>query len=111
MKFYQLKTSQDISLIKLPTPIVYNENVQPIKLPKLSQVSGNFLNQHGVVSGFGRLTDSSTHVSQTLHFVDMRIIANSECAGIFGSRIANSHVICAKGADKGSNQNACLGGE
>lgn len=100
---------QDISLIKLPSPIPFGDSISAIQLPKLSQASTSFLNKHGIVSGYGRISDDSTHVSQNLNYVDMRVISKTECSNIFGSKIVTNNVICARGAEK-SNRNACLGG-
>lgn len=49
------------------------------------------------------------HVSPNLNFVMMIVIGNTECAKIFGSKIVNTNIICARGFED-KHQNACLGG-
>lgn len=91
-------------------PIKFNLNISPIQLPSRSQAANTFINNEVSVSGFGRITDDSTQVSQNLNYVTMRVIGNMECANIFGAKIVTSNVICARGRD-GKDQNACLGGK
>lgn len=62
------------------------------------------------ISGYGRISDESNHVSQKLNFVNLRVISNPECANIFGSKTITKNVICAKGAVKNNhNTGACMG--
>lgn len=101
---------QDISLVQLPTPIPFSTYIAPVALPRKSQASATYFNQHATVSGFGRQTDSAEHVSENLNFVVMNVIGNSECASIYGSKIVSDNIICARGF-KDMHQNACLGGK
>jgi secreted trypsin-like serine protease len=92
--------SNDIAIIKLPVKIPFNKNVQPIKLPAKSSTRSVYLREKVTVSGFGRTSDEVNAISQTLNFVDLKVISNSECADIFGSKIVTNKVICAKGIAK-----------
>jgi Trypsin len=100
---------QDISLIKLPRVIPFSKNISPVQLPSKSQVAATYLDHKSVVSGYGRTSDDAKQVSQTLNYVNMKVIANSECSKVFGSKIVTPNVICAKGLDD-VKSNACLGG-
>lgn len=61
------------------------------------------------MSGFGRVTDDSTQVSNSLNYVTMRVIGNDQCSAIYGSRVVSNNVLC--GAGIGKKMNACLGGK
>lgn len=89
--------SNDIALIKLPVKVPFSTKVQPIQLPSKSHVKSNYFNEKVTVSGFGRTSDKSNLISQTLNFVDLKVISNSDCADIFGSKIVTNKVICARG--------------
>jgi len=106
--FNSVLLNNDIALIKLPSPIPFGKSITPILLPKASQASSNWHKKQAVVSGFGRITDESAQVSSNLNFVNVRVIGNSDCASIFGSKIVTKSVICAKGMEN-VNQNACQG--
>ena len=96
-------------MIKLPVKIPFNSKVSPIQLPKASDRFKNYVNSESVVSGFGRTSERS-QISKTLNFVNMRVVDNKDCLKLFGAKIVNENVICAKGWIA-KNQNACMGGE
>jgi Trypsin len=100
---------QDIALVKLPKVIPFSRKISPIQLPSKSQVAATYLNKKSVVSGYGRTSDDAKQVSQTLNYVNMKVVANSGCAKIFGSKIVTPNVICAEGLDD-IKSNACMGG-
>lgn len=111
-KFDSKLLNHDISIIKLPVKIPFSKNVQPVKLPtkNASFKLPNYFNEEVTVSGFGRTSDTTNQISQTLNSVSLRVISNSECADIFGSKIVTNFVICAKGIVKNhQNTGSCLG--
>jgi secreted trypsin-like serine protease len=97
-------------LIKLPAKVPFNLSIQPVALPKASCAKFSYLDREVKVSGFGRTYDDSKHLSQTLNFINLRVISSSDCATIFGSKIVTKNVICAKGIVKEHhNTGACMG--
>lgn len=50
----------DLAVVRLSTSVVYNDFVRSVRLPNLRQVDVTFVNQLGVVSGWGRTTNFNT---------------------------------------------------
>lgn len=99
--------NNDIALIPLQYPLTFGINIQPIKLPTLSQEHALFLNHRAVASGFGKTSDSGS-ISTFLKWVNLRIILNDDCAKVFGREVVVPSIICARGWDT-SSQNICQG--
>lgn len=49
------------------------------------------------VSGWGKTSDSSSGVSQTLNYVQLTSITNQQCANVYGSSVIVASTICAVG--------------
>lgn len=84
--------ADDISLIKLNSPVVSSINVMPIALPADddSSLNGEVLR----VSGFG-LTELG-QISSTLRFTDVKGISLSECQSYYGTMITDK-IVCTRG--------------
>jgi secreted trypsin-like serine protease len=100
--------NNDLACLQLPRTVAFNSKIRPIQLPKLSQTSETFVNQMAVVSGFGRLSDTSTIISSNLNYANLRVIANAECLKKYGSSVVTSSVMCARGWSD-VIQNVCQG--
>jgi secreted trypsin-like serine protease len=107
-KFNPKTLNNDVACIRLPRPVTFTAQIWPVRLPKLSQTMETFLNQKAVVSGFGRLSDTSTTISTDLNFANLRVITNSECLKKYGSSVVSSTVMCAQGWSN-STANVCQG--
>jgi secreted trypsin-like serine protease len=99
--------NNDVAVIPLPTSLVTGPSMQPIRLPTAGQAGSSFLDARARVSGWGATT-SGGGVSNTLNYVDKRVISNTECAAIFGTAVVVSHVVCGLGYDA-PNQSHCGG--
>lgn len=111
IQIYRLNTydpstlRDDISLLKLASPVLFSSNVHPIKLPTNSQASDLYLSSVLIVSGFGLTTENKT--STILQYTTVVGIANEECKETYGSSIRPS-VLCTLGYPN-RNQGSCQG--
>uniref|UniRef100_A0A182Q608 Peptidase S1 domain-containing protein n=1 Tax=Anopheles farauti TaxID=69004 RepID=A0A182Q608_9DIPT len=96
----------DVALVKLPEPVEFSDNIQPVRLPT---GSNNYADQPVVVSGWG-LTQTGGQVSQTLQYATLQVITNSECQKTFSPLIIRKSTLCARGDEKESPCNGDSGG-
>lgn len=91
----------DVALIKLTPPIAFTDKIQAIKLP--AKGSGEFVDRIAVASGWGAQADGGS-VAQKLQWASMRVIANKDCARLYGSNIIKESILCGQGSSspKGS---------
>jgi len=93
--------SYDVALIDLLQPVIINDFVQPIAIDFEFFVT---LIREVYVSGWGKTIDTSTTISETLHYVALRTISNAECQSYYGPTMTGL-VICALG----TGQSTCDG--
>ncbi|XP_046734115.1 brachyurin-like [Diprion similis] len=99
----------DLAVIQLAFPIEFSDRVQPIRLPRRSQVGQTFAGQTGTVSGWGRDSDSSNSVSPVLRWTQNPITTNLACSIYYFFQI-NSAQICLSGEGGRSSCNGDSGG-
>ncbi|KAH8366185.1 hypothetical protein KR093_010059 [Drosophila rubida] len=99
----------DISLIKLPVSIDFNENIQPIKLPVKSNTYNTYAGQQGISSGWGKTSDSATGATDILQYIESPIMNNSGCSPWFGGVVRDTN-ICIKTTGGISTCNGDSGG-
>ncbi|EFA05748.1 chymotrypsin BI [Tribolium castaneum] len=97
--------ANDIALIQLSTSVATSSNVKTISLASSTLGSGVSV----TVSGWGKTSDSSSSISQTLNYVGLTTITNAVCANTYGS-IIQSGIVCAKGSTTQSTCNGDSGG-
>lgn len=121
--------NNDLALLQLPTSLSNSTFIMPVRLPALSQANTTFLNFQTTVSGFGRLNNckfnaqmieigssfnllffssATTVLSNALQVVNMRVMANVNCANIYGTAVVTDNVLCGEGWNV-NTQGACLG--
>lgn len=93
--------SNDIALIQLPEPVDFSLYISPVRLPSRSQLTTDFVGQTVRISGWGRVSDLSTNLPDTLQYADMSVISNLQCLDTFASYITGTK-ICVSTADKRS---------
>ncbi|XP_063591782.1 trypsin-1-like [Penaeus indicus] len=81
----------DIGLVRLATPVTFNQGIRPICLP-VSFVNEDFQNESGVVTGWGT-TSFLGEVSNLLLDVELPVLTTAECTGFYGDRITDN-MIC-----------------
>ncbi|XP_046608056.1 uncharacterized protein LOC124299131 [Neodiprion virginianus] len=99
----------DLAVLRLAFPIEYSNRVQPIRLPSRSQVGQTFAGETGIVSGWGRDSDSSNSVSPVLRWTQNPITTNLACSIYYFFQI-NSAQICLSGEGGRSSCNGDSGG-
>jgi len=105
--YNSLYLTNDIALIKLPTPLTYTNNIQPVKLPSSGSVVG--AGESVTVSGWGKTSDLGG-VSEQLNYVNLNTISDAECASVYGAITINGKVVCCRGNPEQSTCNGDSGG-
>jgi len=96
----------DIALVRVANPLYTpGENVvTPIALPRQNQES--IVGQDATVSGWG-VTAEGGIIPRYLRFVEVPIVADSECRSSYGDQLLENQMICAGFRDGGKD--ACNG--
>lgn len=90
----------DLAVIKLPEPVTFDDNIQPVGLPPTEVGVGVDVTP----TGWGRDSDSSSGISEILRQVTVPTIANPECDAIYG--VVGDGVIC---IDSAGGKGTCNG--
>nr|CAH0106510.1 unnamed protein product [Daphnia galeata] len=85
-----IRARNDVALIKLPAPIEFTPEIQPVCLAPSTESdhTGDILH----ISGWGRRSDNALGISPVLHEVDVPCISNAECAATFGNTIQPGNI-------------------
>ncbi|XP_017484938.1 PREDICTED: serine proteases 1/2 [Rhagoletis zephyria] len=83
----------DISLIKIPS-VSYTRRIQAVPLPAVASSYSTYAGDSAVISGWGRISDSATSVTNSLQYATVQVITNTVCASTFGSTYVTSGNIC-----------------
>ncbi|XP_061386839.1 serine protease 1-like [Musca vetustissima] len=83
----------DISLIKIPS-VTYTSRIQPVRLPAISNSYSTYVGDYAIASGWGKISDSASGVTNNLQWARMQVITNSVCAQTYGTSIVTSTVLC-----------------
>ena len=93
-----MEVIKEFSLFLLMSKIlILTANIGTIALPSRADASVNIDGFNGIVSGFGRFSDSSDYTSTYLLYANVPIINYSRCAQVFGSAYVNSNHVCVDG--------------
>lgn len=71
------------------------ERISAVRLPQPGEILP--VGSEVTVSGWGKTSDASNSVSQTLNYVGLTIISNLQCASVYGSSVIISSTVCAVG--------------
>ncbi|KFB40352.1 hypothetical protein ZHAS_00007846 [Anopheles sinensis] len=99
----------DVAIIRLGTTIVFNEWVQPVRLPARSDTR-LFEGTIGTVTGFGRISDSTTTFATILRYTSNPVLSNEDCLGFWSSLLVEPQNVCLSGAGGRSACNGDSGG-
>ncbi|XP_017072055.2 brachyurin [Drosophila eugracilis] len=69
----------DIALLRLPEDAIICDSIRPIRLPGISSRSVSYDYVLAVASGWGRMNDESTAISDTLRYVARFVESNEDC--------------------------------
>lgn len=95
----------DIALLKLRKPLVFSDQVRPVRLPKRFFEIDTLASNHVTLVGWGR-NASDGPVQTILQQIDYYAVPNDECNSIHGNHIYPSQ-ICA--AEPGGGKGQCSG--
>jgi chymotrypsin len=117
----------DIAVIRLPTSVAFNAQIQPVTLPTRAQAGDQFEGEAATISGWGRFSDgncrllffysehytdkftiffvASNDIAAQLRFVNVPVITNLACRIRFPTIIQDSN-ICSSGE---GGRGACQG--
>ncbi|XP_068142887.1 brachyurin-like [Drosophila tropicalis] len=101
--------TNDISLIKLPVPIQFNEHIQPANLPVKSNSYETYNGQSAIASGWGKISDSASGATDLLRWAEVPIISNTGCTPWYFGMIGSTN-ICIKTTGGTSTCNGDSGG-
>ncbi|XP_023300273.2 brachyurin-like [Lucilia cuprina] len=98
----------DVALIKLPTPLKFNKNINVIPLVPSKDAKNDFVGKFGSVTGFGWPTDRAKRYSERLLWGTVQVISNKECAKKLKERAIEASSMCAV-PYMGTNMSPCRG--
>ncbi|KAA0197131.1 hypothetical protein HAZT_HAZT008994 [Hyalella azteca] len=100
--------TDDLALVKLATPVVFNETVQPICLPERYE---DFIGQLASVTGWGYTTPDAKDYNDILQQTQVEVLPQRSCASILDRQMdaieRRKGIICAGFEDGRSD--ACKG--
>merc|ERR1719438_246538 len=91
----------DFSILTLSSPVTFSKIVSPVCLP--ASRSSLYVGSVATVTGWGTLSSGGSQPDK-LQEVDVNVIANSQCAGNYGSNSITSAMVCAADTGKDSCQ-------
>ncbi|XP_075159746.1 serine protease 1-like [Haematobia irritans] len=99
----------DISLIKIPS-VSYTTKIQAVKIPAIASSYSTYAGDYVIASGWGRISDSASGVTNNLQWARMQVITNTVCAATYGTSIVTASNICVSTAGGVSTCNGDSGG-
>ncbi|XP_046456344.1 brachyurin-like [Daphnia pulex] len=102
-----LRIRNDVALIKLPAPIEFTPEIQPVCLAPTSEP--DHVDDILHISGWGKPSDAAAGISPVLREVDAPCISNEECALTYGNTIQPGN-ICVNTTGGHSSCNGDSGG-
>jgi len=91
--------NNDISLLKLASPFIFNDNVQPIAMPEKGQTFAGT----ATVTGWGTLSSGGV-TSAILQKVDVPLVSDEQCRRAYGAGMVHGSMLCAGEGGKDSCQ-------
>lgn len=91
----------DIALVRLARPVDFNEYIQPVKLPRYSDVGKTYEGDISVVSGWGKAKNEDDFLSKDLRYVDVPVMNQVECGLIYLGFVKDSNICTVGDGGKG----------
>jgi len=99
------KFSYDFSLLRLSTPITFNDKIAPVCLPTSG---GDFASVDAIVTGWGLTTAGGSEIATVLQEVTVQTITNARCRQAYANiGTVDRSMICA--GVEGGGKDACQG--
>ncbi|XP_059482221.1 transmembrane protease serine 9-like [Neocloeon triangulifer] len=102
---YETTNFNDIALLYLASAVTFTDNIKAIALPTASVVTD--AGTIGIVSGFGRTSDSTQTTSNVLKYAELPIVSNDVCTTAYTSSYEPENMICARATQQ--DQADCQG--
>ncbi|XP_017139280.1 serine protease 1 [Drosophila miranda] len=99
----------DISLIKIPVTS-YSTKIQAVKIPAIASSYSTYAGDSVIASGWGKISDSATSVTNNLQWAKLTVITNTVCANTYGTSIVTASNICVSTPNGVSTCNGDSGG-
>ncbi|XP_047486669.1 chymotrypsin BII-like [Penaeus chinensis] len=96
--------TNDLALIKLPSPVQFNDFIGAVKLPSSDVAVGTTVTP----TGWGRPSDSAGGISDILRQVDVPIMDTADCSAVYG-HLGNG-IVCIDAAGGKGTCNGDSGG-
>ena len=93
----------DFALLKLETPLVYDENIRPACLPERSLEIGEM----GTILGWGKTREGVANGSDVLREAEVPIAPHNQCRRLYKEYLISDNMICA--GYKRGRIDACAG--
>jgi len=84
--------SNDLALIRMPSPIVFTDTIQPVCLPSYTDAADDFVGVGVTLTGWGRPSDSAGGISEVLREVDVTTISTADCQAYYS--IVTDNILC-----------------
>ncbi|CAL4066424.1 unnamed protein product, partial [Meganyctiphanes norvegica] len=84
--------TNDLALIKMPEPITFTPEIQPVCLPTYTDANDDFVGASVTLTGWGRDSDSASGISEVLKEVDVTTISTADCQAYYG--IVTDNILC-----------------
>ncbi|XP_066509082.1 vitamin K-dependent protein C-like [Hoplias malabaricus] len=95
-KYNPLTVDNDIALLRLATPVKFNQYILPACLPSRS-LAERVLHLNGtqtVVTGWGKQNETASHYSRALGYITVPLVDHAECARHMVNNLTQN-VLCA----------------
>lgn len=96
-----LRLTDDVALVRLPSAVVFNANIQAIRLSNLRQVSSTYLMQMTHMSGWGRALFSPATVARNVRLAQFHIFSSQACRLLFPGLLESSQICAASSEPSG----------
>lgn len=102
-----INLNNDISLVRLPTPLTLSGFVYPVPIVSRDEVGDSFVGQYAIASGWGKTSDYSMEYAQNLRWAYMIVETQETCIANFGAAVVTDGVICTN--TQGGSVSTCEG--
>lgn len=101
-----IRLTNDVSLIKVSTPIQFSADLQPVCGPDRSS---DYHYRKSVCSGWGTIVSGGACCPQTLRYVSLNVTTNAFCDAEYPRDQITADMICASDNSGGNTRDSCQG--
>jgi len=101
-----VRLTNDVALVRVATPIAFNENIQPICGPEPTDL---FEYRYSLCSGWGTLSSGGACCPAILKYVSLNVTTNTFCDAEYTTDQITADMICASDNNGGNDRDSCQG--